>query len=187
MATERQIEANRRNAQKSTGPKSTAGLKRSSRNALRHGLTKPLCGTRFEDQIEIMARQIAGDQASPTKLALARVAAEAEFELQRIRQLEVAMHEHVMQYGSLDPPRLFRSAHEELRWMTTNVEWLAGRSPLKRPWPDLVDPSASMPTEELDKSAEAIRRLLPELTRLLRYERRAAGRRNKAFRQISKL
>jgi hypothetical protein len=110
-----------------------------------------------------LARQIAGDHASTTKLALARVAAKAEFELQRIGQLKADMHERVMLYGSLDRPSPFQSAHEELRWMTTNIEWLAGRGPLQLPWPDLIDRSATMPTAEPHKSAEAIRRLLPEL------------------------
>jgi hypothetical protein len=39
MTSDKQIEANRANAQKSTGPKSEAGKKRSSLNAFRHGLT----------------------------------------------------------------------------------------------------------------------------------------------------
>jgi hypothetical protein len=39
MATRKQIEANRRNARKSTGPRTSAGRAVSSRNALRHGLT----------------------------------------------------------------------------------------------------------------------------------------------------
>jgi hypothetical protein len=38
MATEAQINANRKNATRSTGPKTPAGKKSSSRNALRHGL-----------------------------------------------------------------------------------------------------------------------------------------------------
>lgn len=39
MARKAQIEANRRNARLSTGPRSAAGRDASSRNALRHGLT----------------------------------------------------------------------------------------------------------------------------------------------------
>jgi hypothetical protein len=39
MVSEKQLEANRRNAQNSTGPKSAEGKSNSSRNNLRHGLT----------------------------------------------------------------------------------------------------------------------------------------------------
>jgi len=39
MSTAAQINANRENAQKSTGPTSAAGSERSSKNAVRHGLT----------------------------------------------------------------------------------------------------------------------------------------------------
>lgn len=42
MATDKQIAADRRNAQKSTGPKTLVGRANSSRNPLRHDLTKPL-------------------------------------------------------------------------------------------------------------------------------------------------
>jgi hypothetical protein len=41
MATENQITANRSNAKKSTGPKTTEGKTKSSKNALKHGLTTP--------------------------------------------------------------------------------------------------------------------------------------------------
>ena len=39
MTSYRQIEANRRNALKSTGPRTVAGKEQSRRNAIRHGLT----------------------------------------------------------------------------------------------------------------------------------------------------
>ncbi len=42
MASQRQIEANRRNAQKSTGPKTQAGKARSRLNARKHGLSPSL-------------------------------------------------------------------------------------------------------------------------------------------------
>jgi hypothetical protein len=40
MTSDRQIEANRRNAKLSTGPKTGQGKAASSRNALRHGLSR---------------------------------------------------------------------------------------------------------------------------------------------------
>lgn len=40
MASNRQIEANRTNAKRSTGPKTAGGKAKSSRNALRHGLAR---------------------------------------------------------------------------------------------------------------------------------------------------
>ena len=52
MATDRQIEANRRNAKKSTGPKSADGKSASKGNAWKHGLaasTMLFCPRRHED------------------------------------------------------------------------------------------------------------------------------------------
>jgi hypothetical protein len=45
----RQIEANRRNALKSTGPKTAAGKRRSRRNSVRHGLTAEVVVEVLED------------------------------------------------------------------------------------------------------------------------------------------
>ena len=42
MAAEKQMRANRENAKKSTGPKTEVGRAKSSRNALRHGLSLPM-------------------------------------------------------------------------------------------------------------------------------------------------
>jgi hypothetical protein len=41
MASERQIEANRKNAKRSTGPKTRLGKAKSRRNAFCHGLSQP--------------------------------------------------------------------------------------------------------------------------------------------------
>jgi hypothetical protein len=43
-----------------------------------------------------------------------------------------------------------------------------------------IDPAATLPDQEPDRTAEAIRRVLPELVKLDRYERRASSRRHKA-------
>jgi hypothetical protein len=50
MISEKQLEANRRNAQKSTGPKTPEGKSNSSRNNLRHGLTGQISLLPTEDR-----------------------------------------------------------------------------------------------------------------------------------------
>ena len=47
-----------------------------------------------------------------------------------------------------------------------------------------IDPLETMPKDEPNRTAEAARRLLTEFVRLLRYENRAAGRRDRAIRKI---
>ena len=41
-----------------------------------------------------------------------------------------------------------------------------------------------MPEDEPQRTAEAVRRVLPDLVRLNRYERRAAARRARAIRRL---
>jgi hypothetical protein len=55
VTSRRQIIANRRNAQKSTGPRTTAGKLRSRRNALRHGLTAETVIAVFESAADYCA------------------------------------------------------------------------------------------------------------------------------------
>ena len=43
MASNRQNEANRNNAKRSTGPKTESGKQKSSNNARCHGLSRPVC------------------------------------------------------------------------------------------------------------------------------------------------
>lgn len=57
MTSLRQIEANRQNALKSTGPKTHAGKQRSSRNAVRHGLTAETVIDDLEDADHYQAFQ----------------------------------------------------------------------------------------------------------------------------------
>jgi hypothetical protein len=73
MASERQIAANRRNARKSTGPRSGTGKKRTSRNAYRHGLRSSITSTAgFAKQLDKLVREIAGDTEDPILLERAK-------------------------------------------------------------------------------------------------------------------
>jgi hypothetical protein len=85
MATDRQIAANRRNGSLGCGPKTSAGKVRSSRNALKHGLSIPVNRDKtLRRQIEVLARILAQSQAGNV-FWRARAAAEAEPELLRAR------------------------------------------------------------------------------------------------------
>src|SRR5262245_1213681 len=106
MATERQIAANRRNAKKSTGPQTEGGKKRTGRNALRHGLAARMTPSdAVSNQLEDLARSIAGDTESAVRLACARAAAEAELDLARVRQAKVALIERLTKScPTIEPP-----------------------------------------------------------------------------------
>ncbi len=172
MASERQVAANRRNARKSTGPRSGAGRKRASRNAYRHGLTLSITSTAaFAKQLDKLARKIAGNTDDAITLERAREIAQAELDLARVRRAKVALIERASAFGELDPPQL--TVTQMIRLLNA-----LGRSRLIVPKP--IDALATMPSQEPYRSAEAIRRVLPELRKLDRYERRAAARRDQA-------
>ena len=70
MTSERQIRANRLNSAFSTGPKTDAGKKRSSQNAMIHGLTSRSVVAIFEDDREFQdfASQISGAFRQPSPI-----------------------------------------------------------------------------------------------------------------------
>jgi hypothetical protein len=86
LTSDRKIKANRANARASTGPQTARGRARVARNALRHGLSlsvysdPALC-----EEVEALARVIAGTDASAEIQQLARRVAETQIELSRVR------------------------------------------------------------------------------------------------------
>jgi hypothetical protein len=185
MASERQIAANRRNARKSTGPRSGAGRNRASHNAYRHGLTLSIVSTtEYAKQLETLVRKIVGDTKDAFKLERARTIAAAELELARVRRAKVALIERASAFGGLDPPQLtaagsIRLLNAALRGRDINAV-NAVNAVLRGRDIDSSEASASMPSQEPQRTVEAVRRVLPELRKLDRYERRAAAQRDRA-------
>lgn len=139
MATDRQIASNRRNGSLGRGPKTSAGKARSSRNALKHGLSVPVNRDKtLRRQIEVLARVLGRSEAG-NAFGQARAAAEAELELGRARSVLEAV----------------------LTGARITAEWNGG------------------PEQDT-----ALIRVLPELLRLERYERRAFSKRRRALRDL---
>ena len=86
MSSACKVKSNSPNARSSTGPKTVGGKSRSARNALRHGLSLPILSYPiFSEGVEILAREIAGADASLEIHELARRIAEVQIDLRRIR------------------------------------------------------------------------------------------------------
>ena len=99
MATKRQTKANRRNAQKSTGPKTEAGKAASSRNALCHGLTAEflvLLPDEDGDAFERLRGGVIADLAPAGALqeVLAERAAVLLWRLDRVARMEAELFIH---------------------------------------------------------------------------------------------
>jgi len=83
--SDRKRQANRKNARRSTGPRSASGKERSARNALKHGLTVPvLRDPLLAPEVASLARRIAG--AREELIDLATPVAEAQLHLLRVRR-----------------------------------------------------------------------------------------------------
>ena len=90
MTSPAKIAANRRNARRSTGPRSAAGKARARRNAFRHGLTTPASLDHVAmDRIDNLVDALTIDVHSQLQFQLATVAAEAQAEIERVRHTKV--------------------------------------------------------------------------------------------------
>jgi hypothetical protein len=162
MTSETKRAVNRRNAARSTGPRSAAGKKRASQNALRHGLAASLRqDAAAQAEIERMAKLICGDGASRVKYELALVRAESEIVLRRARIARLAIIERAMDTARVEVDQRQAGAHPS-RGAGTDA------------------PATAAPT-----NIEALRRALPELIRLERYARRAFSRGDGAARRLA--
>lgn len=101
MASPKQLAANRRNAQRSTGPKSEEGRRRSAVNALSHGLSSPHRPAEDVQAIEAVAhliREQCGDAGQAFELASKII----DYERNEARQREL-LFDHLV--GVLAPPK----------------------------------------------------------------------------------
>jgi hypothetical protein len=117
----------------------------------------------------MLAREIASADADATVLEQARTVAQAQVDLTQIRRMRVSLIQRIAEFGTIIPSPQVRDLKRALKLIDRGLPC------------DLSVPSTpDMPSSE----AEAMRRALPELLRLDRYERGAAARRDRAARLI---
>jgi hypothetical protein len=180
MASERQIAANRRNAKKSSGPRSAAGKDRASNNAYRHGLFSKRARAEVVQETEAFARKIANGTSGATALEHARIVAEADNELALIRNAKRALIDRTDIFGDFKTPPLIHTDPSKDPWLMSLRQ---ERRFLLAKAKELLTPEQQ---EEAERSA-AIERVLSELTQLSLYEKRAAGRRDRTVRKLMKI
>jgi hypothetical protein len=169
------ITANRANARASTGPKTTHGRMRSARNALRHGLSLPVYADQaLSEEIEALAREIAGVDASAEIQELAQRIAEAQSDLRRVRD---ARHRLLSQALS-DP---YYDARANVREKLTVIRQLLRPNAPDVPLEAVTKYLTRVP-EGPQKFALILAQELQQLSAMDRYERRALSRRKFAIR-----
>jgi hypothetical protein len=177
LTTERKITANRANARISTGPKTRHGGARSAKNAFRHGLSIPAQSDQAVcEQVQTLARQIAGQHASAYTQILARRIAEAQVDLRRIRHarhqfLSEALADRYRYESRTLTQMKFKVLKQFLTPKLANV-----------PLPGLIENFVTTAQEGPGKFATVLSKETKRLLALDRYERRALSRRKFAVR-----
>ena len=102
MSSQRKIEANRRNAQRSTGPKTQAGKAASSRNATRHGLAGNsivVLPTEDPDDLDQLTATITAEfkPAGDTEEFFVHQMIAARWKLLRIQRLEAGAYDEIFE------------------------------------------------------------------------------------------
>jgi hypothetical protein len=184
MTTGRQLEANRRNAARSSGPRSRAGMQRASQNSFRHGLSS---AARFDrcKKIEQLAHELAGQPISLETLEYARNLARAKFDLDHIRRVRLSLVKRVLLIGRLHRPRYLLSQLDQI--IFTKPEMALVERAIQRGTPLRLRRRRrlpGLPQSEPGHTAEALRRVHTECVAINRYQREASGRFNRALRRL---
>ena len=180
MTSIRKINANRANARASTGPKTEQGRARSARNSLRHALSLPVDSDPvLSEEVEALAREIAGPGANAEMQELARRVAEAQIDLRRVRYAR-----HQLLSEALSDP------YYESRASTREKVRILGQ--LLRPnAPDIPMATLEAYVTSTPQGPHKFATILSEETKRLvaldRYERRALSRRKFAIRAFDEV
>ena len=175
MTSERKIKANRANARASTGPKTAQARARSARNALRHALSLSVYSDPLaSEEVQTLAREIAGPDASAEIQDLARQIAEAQIDLRRVRHAR-------QQFLTRKSAEAHYDSRANVRKKTAVSGKFLGKNPPGAPL-EILEKFLTLRPEGPDKFATILSQEAKQFRTMDRYERRALSRRNPSFR-----
>jgi hypothetical protein len=160
MASVAQIQANRLNAQKSTGPRTAVGKERASRNAVRHGLLAREAVIAGEDPEEFeLYREGMLQELAPAGMVEEMLAERVVGLSWRLRRAERLQNAAFVALDDGEPTDLLEARHEEWKQLKGS-EWERGLA-------GLFDEDAALGQVVVEDFAGA-----RVLDRMLMYERR---------------
>lgn len=158
MTSERRLTANRKNAKRSTGPRTARGKLRVRSNAVQHGLaTTALRQTALTIEVQRMAKAICAESKSQLQFDQALSIAESELMLTKVRSTRFG----ALQFLSSIAPAGNDEAQAHVVMDAAAQDEVLGA---------------------MQDGPAAFRRALAEMARYARYERRALSRRQRAIR-----
>ena len=168
--------ANQLNALRSTGPRSIIGKARSSRNAMRHGLSTPLHrNPTTEAKIKLLAAQLCGHSPSTTEQVAAEELALAYLALRRIETVQLDLWRRLLE-GQVRVPVLPGASILEdpvIRdLLDPEARALIWNGPLSKSDLRLIQRIENFAIKETGRRPS----IVDELMRLDRYERRTRSR-----------
>jgi hypothetical protein len=178
LTSDRKIKANRVNAQISTGPRTNHGRARSAKNAFRHGLSLPIQSDQAPcEEVQALARQIAGQHVSAHIEILARRVAEAQIDLRRVRYAR-----HQLLSDALADPHYESRADTRVKMRI--IKQLLTPKLADAPLPAFIEKLLTTTPEGPAKFATILSEESERLLAIDRYERRALSRRKFAIRAL---